>query len=132
MKNCILHAALAMGLALVFVGCMTDAERRAERINNNQAISIMPKPRNGYGSLGELAQSVKTLYIIAEHKSFCFFITEDGYMGWDRSAQFEVNGTTGYETILAIVDTPENAEIYGSGDFSRFLDYLHSQIEYAG
>ncbi len=40
MKTAFLHFALIFGLTLVFSGCMTDAELRAERITNNQAIYL--------------------------------------------------------------------------------------------
>ena len=64
MKTCILHAALAMGLALVFVGCMTDAERRAERINNNQALFLQldsatqSRVSQGLIAIGDTPQAV--------------------------------------------------------------------------
>ena len=40
MKRNIPSIALATGLALVLTGCMTAAERRAERISQNQAIYL--------------------------------------------------------------------------------------------
>ena len=38
MKQHIVHIVVAGALALVFTGCMTAAERRAERINQNQVL----------------------------------------------------------------------------------------------
>ncbi len=40
MKRTAFHIVFALGLALIFSCCMTAAELRAERINNNQAIYL--------------------------------------------------------------------------------------------
>ena len=64
MRYSILHATVAMGLALVFVGCMTEAERRAERINTNQAIFLQldsatqSRVSQGLIAIGDTPQAV--------------------------------------------------------------------------
>ena len=64
MRHCIVKLAFVTGLALILTGCMTDAERRAERINNNQAIFLQldsatqSRVSQGLISIGDTPQAV--------------------------------------------------------------------------
>ena len=64
MKKQVVYMAAAAALALVLTGCMTDAERRAERINQNQALYMQLDPATqsrvsqGLISIGDTTSAV--------------------------------------------------------------------------
>lgn len=64
MKRTTLRIAFAAGLALALAGCMTDAELRAERINNNPALYAQLDPATqsrvsqGLIAIGDTQQAV--------------------------------------------------------------------------
>ena len=64
MKNSLVHIVAAGTLALVFAGCMTVAERRAERINQNQTLftqldsATQSRVSQGLIAIGDTPQAV--------------------------------------------------------------------------
>ena len=64
MKKTTLRTAFAAGLALALAGCMTDAELRAERINNNPVLYAQLDPATqsriaqGLIAIGDTQQAV--------------------------------------------------------------------------
>ena len=98
--------------------------------NSNKAILFMPKPQKGNGNLGKTVPSGKRVYIIAKRGEYYFFVTEDGYMGWNGKSQFNDKGTTDFETVLEIIDTQEMYTRYNEEtDYFCLLDYLYARVD---
>ena len=54
---------------------------------NVGSIYIMPKPKGGNGYLGT-ADTDTEVWIVAETKYYYFFVTDDGWMGWNGKSYF--------------------------------------------
>ena len=66
---------------------LDEGLRLQVKFTKNGAIYIMPKPKNGFGVLGTIKAGTKVT-VIAEYKSFYFFVADDGRMGWSNKANF--------------------------------------------
>lgn len=51
------------------------------------SIYIMPKPKGGYGYLGTVETDTE-VWIVAETPFYYFFVTDDGWMGWNGKSFF--------------------------------------------
>ena len=54
----------------------------------NGALLILPKPQTGNGNLGAITAGTRVT-VIAQCKTFYFFVAEDGRMGWTGKANLE-------------------------------------------
>ncbi len=75
----------------------SPARAYAKASSANGSIYIMPKPKDGNGTLGRVS-SGSLVSILAQRGGFYFFETEDGQQGW--------NGT-GYFTLIDEIQRPE-------------------------
>ena len=58
------------------------------KFTKNGALLILPKPQTGNGNLGAITAGTRVT-VIAQYKTFYFFVAEDGRMGWTGKANLE-------------------------------------------
>lgn len=109
-----------------YLSVVKTATVKASR--SNGSIYLIPMPESGHGNLGNVRNG-KTVYIVAKCNGYYFFMTEDGHLGWNGTKYFKVTGTADWEDVLDLADTQENYEIYGTGEFFYFLDYLYAYAD---
>ena len=68
---------------------MLDEPFRAYTDNGKDhgSIYIMPIPEGGHGYLGTVATETE-VWIVAETKYYYFFVTDDGWLGWNGKSYF--------------------------------------------
>ena len=90
----------------------------------NGSIYFMPEPEAGHGNLGTVKHGT-SVYILAKRNGYYFFVTEDGYMGWNGTKYFKLTGTASADEVYDYIDTPELEELFdGDDDYLYFLDYV--------
>ena len=105
-----------------FRSTVSKATVKATRARGS--IYIMPMPESGHGNLGTVKNG-ETVYIVAKHDGYYFFVTEDGYMGWNGTKYFTLKGTADYEEVSDAAD--HKYELYDyAPEYYYFLDYLYS------
>lgn len=57
------------------------------KTENCKSIYIMPKPETGHGTLGTIAKDAEVT-ILAEEGGYFFFVTADGWYGWNGMSMF--------------------------------------------
>lgn len=67
---------------------------------NYGSIYIMPKPKGGNGYLGTVKTDTE-VWVVAETEFYYFFVTDDGWLGWNGKSYFSV----GYDTYINNLDT---------------------------
>ena len=110
-----------------FLRNMKAAKVKASRANGS--IYIMPMPKSGHGNMGNVLNN-ETVYIIAKHKQFYFFVNKEGHFGWNNTKYFKIRNTV---TPMDVVDVIENSDaetlFWGDDDYNWFMLQMYDRCD---